>query len=219
MMSSLTEKKRKIGSRYYVYLSDSKVDMLFSQISGRSDVNRCKKADEVIKHIYENENVGTIEAPTEYFHGTLDMKWGPFDEAPLVYFSGYSDDTLVALCGSTKHLIGLDMGRLGRSHALSHSLTPVVHEFFLTKLGLDVPADVQWNIAFIKERFGHLEDNGKLALALDLASSQMYGPTAKLEFLARKLVSLDVRDGLPSYPRFRSLAMVLGTPIYVALAG
>jgi hypothetical protein len=127
------------------------VDMLFSQISSTPESNRYKKADEVIKHIYDTEKVGTIDAPSEYFHGTLDMRWGPYGEgfyryqranaseetSPLAYFSGHRDRTLVALCGSTKHLIGLDLGELGKTHAHSYSITPMIETFFRRRLDLD----------------------------------------------------------------------------------
>ncbi|UFW51139.1 MULTISPECIES: DUF7019 family protein [Bradyrhizobium] len=224
--SNLIEKKKKIGSRYYVYISDSKIDMLFSQISSTPESNRYKKADEVIKHIYDTEKVGTIDAPSEYFHGTLDMRWGPYGDgfyryqradaseetSPLAYFSGHRDRTLVALCGSTKHLIGLDLGELGKTHAHSYSITPMIETFFRRKLDLDPAEDL--------DEMGYLGNSGSdLVYHLVNADRNMQGgPAAKLEFLARTLMSWREpgADEISESEKIHS--MVLGTPIYVALA-
>ncbi len=211
--SNLIEEKQRSSSRYYVYLSDSKVEMLFSQISGRSDDNLYKKADEVIKHIHESKKVGTIEAPGEYFEGTVEMKWGPFNSArmyfrdslePLAYFSGHFNQTLVALCGSTKHLIGVDIGELGKSDIHSYSLAPMIQGYLLSKLDLPVPKEVQgWEL--------HSNENeNETSNLIRTASASMSGPPAKLEFMARTLMQ---------WPRSGCPEIVLGTPIYVALAG
>jgi Alpha/beta hydrolase family len=228
--NALIEGKKKSGARYFVYVSASKVEMLFSQISQESNLTLFRKADEVIKHINETEDVGSIKSPGKYFSGTIEMMWGPFGGVyptvegaePLVYFSGTSERTLVALCGSTKHVVGMDIGKLGMSHAHSHSLTPTIEAYFLDKLDLEVPAKLQE----MGGRFSR-SDPGDLIHALMLASSQMRGPVARLEFLARKLLyeklrddrerdHLDDRDHDDDGNRISSI--LLGTPIFVSMA-
>jgi hypothetical protein len=83
----------------------------------------------------------------------------------------------------------MDIGKLGMSHAHSHSLTPTIEAYFLDKLDLEVPAKLQE----MGRRFSG-SDSVNLIHALTLASSQMRGPVARLEFLARKLLYEKPRD-------------------------
>jgi hypothetical protein len=90
------------GFRYYLYVSDTKLDMLFDQISeqvrkkisvelkidlklasltirdaGSPDPARMDKLRIVEEFIARNHTVGTIEDPSGgWFRGTLDMQWG-----------------------------------------------------------------------------------------------------------------------------------------------
>lgn len=85
--------------KYYIYISDTKVDMLFAQIptnilkkiSAELKINlgvisvslkekvvdqtRYDKLSVVTKYINEHEAVGTVDNPQGYFKGTLPMRW------------------------------------------------------------------------------------------------------------------------------------------------
>ena len=122
--------------KYYVYISDTKVDMLLAQIphdtkkkiaseykvdlklistTRKSEIeaedNRYMRLNTVCNSIRDYGNVGTVNEPSEYFVDTLNMRWGPFGDkdptkAPLVYFGGGRGGTVIGLGGSIKHLIG-----------------------------------------------------------------------------------------------------------------
>jgi hypothetical protein len=233
MKKAIIKKRQRPGAKYYVYVSASKVEMLFGQFSEGFDVSLYQKTDRVIEHIHETERVGTVDDPTEYFAGTLDMKWGPYGLAghdenvpekyaldPLVFFSGAGKRTMVALCGSTKHLVGVDIGGLGLSRADSYSMTPAIDLHLRRRLELSMPSVVRMAYPSMEKAWrarmaSRSDANSELVDAVAMASDKMVGPTAKLEFLARKLASGPAR--FPSTTH--STAVVLGTPIYVALAG
>src|SRR6266496_4413294 len=125
--------------KYYIYLSDAKLDMLYPQIpksllkriaselnislkllgaeltagikGTQSEETRYSKVRIVSKYIEEHLHLGTVDSPDAYFKGTLPMKWGllPGDnfytnasETGVVYFGGFSDQTIVGL-GGTAH--------------------------------------------------------------------------------------------------------------------
>lgn len=120
--------------RYYIYVSETKVDMLFPQIpskvlkglaaelkidlgvvsttlraGGSTDPKSLfAKAELVSKYICSNEPVGTIEAPKRFFTGTHPMKWGVLSDyaSSLAFFGGTIDNRHVALIGSRRSLVG-----------------------------------------------------------------------------------------------------------------
>src|SRR5687768_4399156 len=94
--------------KYYVYISDAKVDMLLAQIphdakqrlatefrfdlkllsaarktETESEDNRFTRLDAVVTFIREFGNLGTVDAPDEYFEGSLEMRWGPYGSKGL----------------------------------------------------------------------------------------------------------------------------------------
>lgn len=107
--------------KYYVYISDAKVDMLFPQVpheikkkvalefkmdlkllsesrktETESDDNRIARLETVVDFIREFGNVGTVDEPNEYIEGILPMRWGPYMnnngiDSPVVYFGGETE--------------------------------------------------------------------------------------------------------------------------------
>lgn len=128
--------------KHYIYISDTKVDMLYAQIDKsllkRLSVDlsidlkplgagvgatikqtpleetRISKLRLVVKYLEEHQNVGWIDAPRNYFKGSLPMNWGlaydrdaTHSEPPYaVYFRGRTARTSVGLVGSVHHMIG-----------------------------------------------------------------------------------------------------------------
>ena len=113
--------------KYYVYISDSKVEMLYDQIPLRlrdrmaaelkidvkvlsttisekpTDATRLSRLRVVTEYIDRNEAVGQVDRPSKYFRGTMRLRWGPFSlpssEPRMIYFSGVTQRTrLHALC-------------------------------------------------------------------------------------------------------------------------
>lgn len=121
--------------RYYLYVSDTKLDMLFEQID-QSMLKRIsaevkvdltlasvtlKRADNptparaaklrvVERFIDRHHHVGTIEDPgNEYFRGRMQMAWGWLRTPPvndMVFFQGWQAHHTVVLAGSSRHVLG-----------------------------------------------------------------------------------------------------------------
>lgn len=120
--------------KYYLYISDAKVDMLLPQISDAHkkkvatefgfDVkifsakrkveeqqgdDRIARLEAVLSFIRQFGNLGTIDKPDEYIEDSMPMYSMILDEgtmARVIYFTGVQDKTFVGLGGSTNHLIG-----------------------------------------------------------------------------------------------------------------
>ena len=239
--------------KYYVYISDAKVDMLLPQIPHQAkkqiatelkldmkilsasrktqettEEDRLNRLKAVVTQIRAREKLGTIDRPAEYFEGTLPMRWGPFEtdhirlerrvgadwavretDSSIVYFAGSTETSLVALGGSSNHVVG----RVGESNTRewSGSAGPVLLSLLLRD------AVTNDRAAFDEDEYG-----GSLRMFMDLIDAKhpdgldllrgtmkrtfakMIGPEQRLEFLAKRLVSGN--------------RLILGTPIYVAMA-
>lgn len=227
--------------KYYVYISDAKVDMLYPQIpksvlkkiasslnidlklfgaelsvgikNNQSDETRYAKARIVSEYIEKNLDVGTIDAPSTYFRGTLPMKWGPPSEnksvvgsRDMVYFGGFTKHTILGLAGSMGHVISSDKGStfiIGVSHL--HALFNILASEPQKPISVlpDTEESYYIDMAF---------------LGVMRQTWEMRGPKQQVEFLAKTLL-----QGPLAYPFHSSYEatqsyVVLGTPIYVAIA-
>jgi len=213
--------------RYYVYVSDSKVDMLYSQmprgirdriaaelkidlkvisvsVSGkRSEETRYSKLQLVTTFLEKNASIGSVHAPEAYFRGRLPMRWGPYgsEDSEMVYFGAVTSGTVVGLGGSMQHVIGA----MGESVAPTGTPGLSSAPFYITsvlrhELGL-TPASVD------DDELG-LEDTWNSNVLH--ATRRMRGPLQGLEFLARRLLFGRYHD--------TEIRVLPGTPIYVALA-
>ena len=220
--------------KYYVYISDAKVDMLLAQIphdakqrlatefrfdlkllsaarktETESEDNRFSRLDAVVTFIREFGNLGTVDAPDEYFEGSLAMRWGPYgskgfadgaDKEPLIYFGGVTDQTIVGLGGSMKHIIG----NTGATQAHSYSATPML----LARLKRELDSDD--TLIGSPEDASAIDASAGWELpAVELATTESEGPKQQLEFMAKRLM----------YGRgySKKKKILLGTPLYVAL--
>jgi hypothetical protein len=137
--------------KYYVYISDAKVDMLLPQIphedkrriatelkidlkilsaarKTEADIedNRIKRLEAVCNFISEYGNVGSVDEPDEYIAGTLLLNWGDirywkFEDANAVFFTGETEQSYVGLGGSAKHVIG---STSNKDHYMANSTFP-----------------------------------------------------------------------------------------------
>ena len=226
--------------KYYIYVSEAKVDMMFSQIPRRT---RDRIATElkfdlklfsttfkesetkdtlysklklVVDYLQKNFDIGTIDSPKEYFMGNLPMRWGPFptyEEKPsVVYFVGHTNSTILGLGGSLKHVIGYQ-GDLSFSPISASNFTPYLLSVLEGELDLTETEkeSEDWRMAQAIS-YPPYEDRNEMALSVVADSlKELRGPEQQLEFLARKLI-VDERVVLGTP------IVVLGTPIYVALA-
>jgi hypothetical protein len=217
--------------KFYVYISDSKVDMLLSQISPgakrtiatelkmdlkllsasrKSEVetqaDRLTRLDAVVVFIREFGNLGTIDEPDEYIEDRLAMRWGPYGMAP------YKEELspLVYFGGATGNtIVGLGgsakhvLGNTGPSAAFSASATP----YLLTYLEQHLDTN-----EILGSEASQSEDMS--LSAVHLATMGMKGPRQNLEFMAKRLLHgpspYPERDGKPN------MSVLLATPLYVA---
>jgi hypothetical protein len=229
--------------RYYVYVSETKVDQLYAQIPPRLrdrlatkltiDLKLIKgefegrqpqeslfsKLDIVRSYLNDEELIGTIYQPKTFFGGELQLSWGPYEDprskAEFVYFGGQTNDTVVGLGGSMKHVIGAAGSAYPTSHSLSAYLVSAL------KATTEKPTAARDEVDFEKAleesrsslRGGFREtpiDRGKeLALrSVVLASEDMDGPWEPMEFVAKRLIA----------GAWGPRTVILGTPLYVAMA-
>jgi hypothetical protein len=211
------------GMKYYIYISDAKVDMLFPQVphdikkkvatewkmdlkllsasrrtETESDDNRVARLETVIDFIREYGNLGSVDAPDEYIQDTLLMRWGPSkDEDGMVYFSSKTDRTIVGLGGSMRHVIGSNSGEA----------RPYSHFVFDALKFLSQQLRVQARNSKAKQARN----------AVESATQWMVGPQQRLEFVAKRLSYWDKLP--PDFERDEGHTCVLwATPLYVAMA-
>lgn len=121
--------------KYYLYISDTKVDMLLQQIphdvkeklasefkidlkilgatwkrESEIERGRISRLEAVCEFLNTFGNVGHADEPSQYIADTLLMKWNTYThdlgKVDIVYFGGVTDKSIVGLAGSTHHLIG-----------------------------------------------------------------------------------------------------------------
>jgi hypothetical protein len=210
--------------KYYVYISDTKVDMLYSQIpkkmldkiavelginlgmfrlnvKGKEDQEktRFEKLKLVVNYIENNLDVGTVDEPKAYFKGSLPMRWGRFgSDSGLVYFGGRTAaQTVLGLGGSMAHVI---VKQTGGYHPSGESIPLEIKVALWRELNLPDPTEVDPVWDTIPE--------GLILDATDRATRMMEGPLQTFEFSAKRLVETPVE---------KPLHVLLGTPIYVAM--
>jgi hypothetical protein len=221
--------------KYYLYISDTKVDMLLPQIphetkkkiatsfgfdlkiikAGRkseeeTEENRITRLEAVVAFIREYGNLGTVDEPEEYVEGNLPMRWGNLAgmESSVVYFGGVTEKTVIGLGGSMKHMIG--SSNSGAVYPHSDSLTPFLMEYLLKELNLPTPHPQP-----IENLDLYRREQVDLTVidAVALASQFMRGPMQNVEFVAKRLVYGRARDTQMDFGKH----VLLATPLYIAM--
>jgi hypothetical protein len=224
--------------KYYIYISDAKVNMLLPQVphdtkkriatkfnldlkllgapEAETLADRIARLEAVVSFVREFGKVGTVDHPDEYVGDSLAMRWGPYREAgTLMYFGGATDSTIVGLGGSDWHVLG---NNRGTSNADSGSITPYVLKRLYKELDLD-PAEAalvqqaqaeEVQAQALANAIQYERSSGIERKAVVLATLRMKGPLQKLEFLSKRLMY--VRASQAGDP-----AVLLATPLYVAM--
>jgi hypothetical protein len=223
--------------KYYLYISDAKVDMLLPQVpheikkkvaiefktdikifsAGRkteteSEDSRVARLETVVAFIQQYGKTGTVDQPDDYIVDTLPMRWGPYESMgtkSIVYFGADTAKTTIGLGGSMRHVIG----SVGSDSPTAGSFTPFIVKALYEELGLNEPE--------IHPSLRNRPDVYRSPFyAVDLANTNMQGPTQRLEFMARRLLD-SARDlAADEQPAKNSgeKRILLATPLYVALA-
>jgi hypothetical protein len=221
--------------RYYVYVSDAKVDMLYAQIPARlrsriaaelkidlkvisaslsskdREENRFSKLALVGCFIRKHMELGSIDEPQSYFSGSLRMRWGPAYNGQIVYFGGVTDRTVLGLAGSRRHVItstgdsAVPEGGMSGAPDLIALLRNADPNIIASAESVQPPA--------LGDQLGERE-----ARAIYSASVGMQGSVQELEFIAKRLATRradpESRTDANAYDRAKTI--LLGTPLYVA---
>jgi hypothetical protein len=223
--------------KYYLYISDAKVDMLFPQVpheikskvaheykfdvklfsasrktETESEENRIARLEAVVSFIQEYGKLGTVDHPDDFIADSLAMRWGPYrDDAAkeVVTFEGNTADTVVVLGGSSHHVVG----NAGQSVATSSSSTPALVRYLVERVSSE-------------GMVGSDESGDEMIRAAILAvrtSQRPYEPLQNVEFMAKRLLywrgedlpNAVSRDG--KFVNSRKFNALLASPLYVAM--
>ena len=221
--------------KYYIYISDTKVDMLYPQIpkpllkkiasslsidlkllgaevrvgakKNTSDETRYAKVRIVSEYIEKHLDVGSVNAPSTYCKGTIQMNWGPIGDHSI-YFTGATSQTSIGLGGSLKHVIGANIGSPPVGFPSSEVGTLLATIFGATQL-----------IERAEKQGRSNTFSGKYLGPIVKMRDFMKGPEQRVEFLAKTLLQgpLDSSDRKEYEIIVPQAYVVLGTPIYVAI--
>lgn len=210
---------------FYIYVSDSKLDMLYEQIptparrklaaelkldlkvvslslkANPSEDTRYGKLQVVIEDLEQAEKIGEPSDGLPYLRGRGEMKWGTINPS-TVYFTGKLGNAIVGMGGATHHLGHGASAQPGR-------VTPSNLPFLLAALAdANADANADERDASAAAIRGY-EDWPKIVMFTTMIRS---GVIQELEFVARRL-AFHKADGATD-----GLHVVLASPLYVALA-
>lgn len=212
---------------YFVYISDSKIEMLYEQIpwEGRKTLSyelgidfgvlkaRFSNMENTVAQItklkiiekYISRRTGTVASPQSYFRGEMEMIWGPYYQSDeefenFVYFGGKFLGTHVGLGGTTTNCLGISQNR--GEQITSFSLS----SYLLSALarGKQIPDPRR-----IHSKGHKLKDVQMSALeAVVVANDTLAYPKQRMKFIAKRFLHGSI-DATP---------VLIGSPIYVAHA-
>ncbi len=209
--------------KYYLYLSQSKIEMLFPQIpnSEKERIATELKLDLKIfsvsfkdqiekdtlfsmmkiveNYIAKKEDIGSIDYPGSYFKGESLMTYGIFKNyaSDLTFFKTETDESILILIGRTKNIIGIS-----NPEEVLH-LGELSPNYYFLKYVNEILK--QHNDIIPINKSPWTPEN--LTKILKKSIEQVDGPEQNLSFLAKKLyhIETDTKN------------IILGTPIYVEL--
>lgn len=221
--------------RYYLYISDAKVDMLLTQIDSGFDrkrsvewsigakmfgakrtveaapSSRITRLERVVRHLDDFADVGSVDQPGQFFRGVLPVQWGNVPAeggATLVFFGGRTEHTIVGLGGSSTHIVGATAATPAGSTSPAEqglTLAASVLPMLLSGLADDNQAS--------DTRSAPAEGTEAALATVHQACARLRGPIQNVEFLAKRLLW-----GPSPYPELGDgRSVLLGSPLYVAL--
>ncbi len=230
--------------KYYLYLSEEKIEMLFQQLNSASadereasigfdwkllkgslkekretKANYFQKLEQVINELKKLDLVGDVGGDANYISGTLKMRWG-------TYGFGHPDPLPITFWGYSTYefpFSGMALALAGSSyHLLGEQKEGGAHSHSLTG------NMVNWFLNNLENEFtdeeieilnkekdnGHSLDEYDIANGTYLAATQISGQEAKYEFVAKVLHRSHWPEG---FRMSDTNKVVLATPLYVAL--
>jgi|SRR6185295_3433137 len=222
-------------AKYYLYISDQKVDMLLPQIptkikhklsaefgvdvgvfKARLQSERIAYEDRVhrlavVERHIRSGDLGTLDNPKAWISDTAAASLGNFVENDkLVFFIGRSGKSNFVLGGSVAHLISRDPATdvsVGWSYIqdLLETLESTIAN------GADLALSEHDLVSSLSLGVGHPDSPSPWYNVIEVVQQRVRGPAIKIEFLAKRLAvgEASSRDGrLP----------ILASPLYVAMA-
>lgn len=207
---------------YYVYVSEPKVNMLYSQIPQgvRSQIEAEVKINlklvevsfakkQFDDSIYERlatvadylnikGEIGSLSVPKDFFIGKLYLDWAQIYPGVIFWGGAYNDITL-GLGGSMKHVLGYTLKDV--EQGISH--TPWLVSFLLKELDqriLNPNPTLEYELTEEEKESRVVNSVNSWSTALSDRA------IAKFEFVAKKLL----------FANHNGKKVLLGTPIYVA---
>lgn len=191
---------------FLVYLSDSKLDMLSSQIplNGLGKTNQTKLLKSIIEKLERNNLIGNLNEDKPYIFGEIDMLWGSILRRSAIFLSNESA-LKILLFGSSFHILGEENDKRliteGNS-SLMHMMRRTLSEFEYIKLP---------EIDESRESPNRLHRNFQRLIYFIEREQQYKGefPKERLKFIARKYKTFDYETGEK---------LIVGSPIFVSLS-
>lgn len=211
--------------RFYVYISDTKVDMLLAQIPPRVlkrlgaelsidlkvlsirmservlPETRYSRAAAVTRYLDDEDLIGGVNDPGLYFAAeAAPMRWARVGNPGLVFFAGDVDGSVVFLTGSRHHVIGAAKDAIvDRGGPASEGRLPL---------------DAFWDVFDDWNEPPEDDSDARCKLAGDfhegLFDDSRWTPaTESLSFIARRIKQNEDRS--------RHRFVVLGSPLWVAV--
>jgi hypothetical protein len=204
--------------KYYIYISDAKVDMLLEQldetktkkivtelgfnwklfsakrtVEANTEKNRTARVETVVSFLQKYGNLSnSVDEPDQFVSDTMPMDLNVLDgdgKSPLMYLNGETEKTIVGLGGSSKFMLGADLTAITMPRSNSGQILHVLRrEFDKGQIEKDKEDDVLGTV-----------------FSARMLSNR---PTEVYEFVAKRLVYS---------PTYRGMGVLLATPLYVAM--
>jgi hypothetical protein len=216
--------------KFYLYISDAKIDMLLPQIphetkkkiatelgfdlkifkaSRKSEEeiedNRISRLEAVVAFLRDYGNLGSVDEPDDFFEGDQEMSMA--QDPSGVLFTSLDEDLALCLAGSTKHLIGnYAAGNGSAMMSISMGIYGALREY--EKKGELSDSQQQFDPSIAVHRVAE-EFNRDAGV-----------PRQRVEFIAKRLLHKQVSipdHRNPGKEKFGG-QVLLGTPLYMALA-
>jgi len=216
--------------KYYLYISDAKIDMLLPQIPHEAkkkiatefgfdlkifkasrkaeeevEDNRISRLEAVVAFLREYGNLGSVDEPDDFFEGDQEMSMVQDYEGVL--FTSLDDNSALCLAGSPKHLIGNYTPGNGNSMmSISIGIYSVLREY-----------EQKGEISDLEK---HFDPAGMVHWVADEFNRDAHIPKQRIEFIAKRLLvqQVSIPDNRNPGKVVFTGQVLLGTPLYVALA-
>ncbi|WP_095202097.1 DUF7019 family protein [Mesorhizobium carmichaelinearum] len=216
--------------KYYLYISDSKVDMLLPQIplgfkqkasaefgfdikvfsaKVSTEVNtledRVRRLNAVTDYIVQTQDMGTIDEPASWIADTKTVKYGLIgDGTKVTGYIGKSAETRFLLAGSSAHLVGSPRD----GETIGHGFSYVPRLMTYLKSAIEYSENDELDEGRLENYLGKDAGDTKQSNWQQLITDGDYRMTevTEIEFLAKRLMYLDGKK-----------KVLLATPLYVAM--